>query len=68
MDADHVAEAYALLSRWSSKAMDELRTEPGSSFAPELAQLALDNVFAKLWVRPGLDLRSRSLLTLTTES
>lgn len=64
MDVDRVAEAHALLHRWSSKAMDELRAEPGSSFAPELAQLALDNVFSRLWVRPGLDLRGRSLLTL----
>jgi 4-carboxymuconolactone decarboxylase len=33
-------------------------------FAGEFAKLALDNVYAPLWTRPGLSLRDRSLLTL----
>lgn len=34
------------------------------SFGSERAQLSLEFVFGKLWTRPGLDRRSRSLVTL----
>jgi 4-carboxymuconolactone decarboxylase len=34
------------------------------SFADELGDLAMDHVFGSLWTRPGLDRRSRSLITL----
>lgn len=34
------------------------------AFASELGELSLTNVFGNLWARPGLDLRSRSLVTL----
>ena len=34
------------------------------SFAHELGALSLENVFGTLWTRPGLDRRSRSLVTL----
>ena len=34
------------------------------SFAHELGTLSLENVFGTLWTRPGLDRRSRSLVTL----
>jgi 4-carboxymuconolactone decarboxylase len=33
-------------------------------FAQELGKLAFDFVFGELWLRPGLDRRSRSLVTL----
>jgi len=33
-------------------------------FACELGSLSLENVFGTLWTRPGLDRRSRSLVTL----
>ena len=33
-------------------------------FAPELGDQAMETVFARLWLRPGLDRRSRSLLTI----
>lgn len=33
-------------------------------FAGELGELALTDVFGSLWARPGLDRRSRSLVTL----
>lgn len=33
-------------------------------FADELGDLGLDHVFGALWTRPGLDRRSRSLVTL----
>ena len=35
-----------------------------TGFGSELGELALKNVFTELWLRPGLDRRSRSLLTL----
>jgi 4-carboxymuconolactone decarboxylase len=40
----------------------ELRQADG--FATGLAEQTLDAVFARLWTRPGLDRRSRSLVTL----
>ncbi|MCI2421326.1 carboxymuconolactone decarboxylase family protein [Saccharopolyspora sp. K220] len=40
---------------------DELHMD---GFAGELAELSLQNVFGRLWTRPGLDRRSRSLVTL----
>lgn len=33
-------------------------------FADELGDMSLDHVFGALWTRPGLDRRSRSLVTL----
>ncbi|WP_246398169.1 carboxymuconolactone decarboxylase family protein [Mycobacterium vicinigordonae] len=33
-------------------------------FAEELPELVVDHVYAALWARPGLDRRSRSLVTL----
>lgn len=33
-------------------------------FCSEISEIAIENVFAQLWARPGLDLRARSLLTL----
>jgi len=63
-DEDNMAAAMALFKRWSSKAMDEMAAESSPNFAQEMSKLAFENVFSKLWVRPGLDLRSRSLLTL----
>jgi len=37
---------------------------PEGTFAPELSELALTNVYGRLWTREGLDRRARSLLTL----
>jgi len=33
-------------------------------FGGELGELSVENVFGRLWARPGLDRRSRSLVTL----
>ncbi|WP_406691866.1 carboxymuconolactone decarboxylase family protein [Saccharopolyspora sp. ID03-671] len=44
-----------------SQTSDELQME---GFAGELAELSLQSVFGALWTRPGLDRRSRSLVTL----
>jgi len=43
-------------------ATGDLRRADG--FATGLAEQTLDAVFARLWTRPGLDRRSRSLVTL----
>jgi len=60
------AAALAMLEQYfSCKAMDEVvERSSRTSFAKELGALAMDNVFARLWTRPELDRRSRSLLTL----
>ena len=63
-DEERKQAAQALFAKWTSKAMTELQATQSPSFATEMGQLAFDNVFAKLWVRPGLDVRSRSLVTL----
>jgi len=42
-----------------------LQASAGSTrFGGQLGVLALDHVFCGIWARPGLDLRSRSLVTL----
>ena len=43
---------------------DNLASLRDGSFADELADLSFDHVFGSLWTRPGLDRRSRSLVTL----
>jgi 4-carboxymuconolactone decarboxylase len=35
-----------------------------TGFASYMSELALKNVFSEIWARPGLDFRSRSLVTL----
>jgi len=57
--------ATALFATFSSKAMQEVMAEAAkTSFCEGMGALALENVFARLWLRPGLDKRSRSLVTL----
>lgn len=63
-DEERKKAAEALFAKWSSRSMSELQSNVSPDFAREMGALAFDNVFAKLWVRPGLDLRARSLLTL----
>lgn len=43
---------------------DNLASLRDGSFADELADLSFDHVFGSFWTRPGLDRRSRSLVTL----
>lgn len=43
---------------------DSATTLRDDGFAGELAELGLEHVFGALWTRPGLDRRSRSLVTL----
>jgi len=63
-DEERKRAAEKLFASWSSKAMSELQSSASPKFAAEIGALAFDNVFTKLWVRPGLDLRARSLVTL----
>ena len=57
--------AYALFATFNSKAMAQMSAEAGKTdFASEIMPLAMENVFGRLWIRPGLDKRARSLLTL----
>jgi len=43
---------------------DSVTTLRDGSFADELGELSIHHVFGALWTRPGLDRRSRSLVTL----
>ena len=43
---------------------DDATSLRDGGFADELGELTLDHVFGSLWTRPGLDRRSRSLVTL----
>jgi 4-carboxymuconolactone decarboxylase len=43
---------------------DGVTTLRDGGFAGELGELSIDHVFGALWTRPGLDRRSRSLVTL----
>jgi 4-carboxymuconolactone decarboxylase len=43
---------------------DEVTSMRDDGFAGELGELSLEHVFGALWTRPGLDRRSRSLVTL----
>jgi 4-carboxymuconolactone decarboxylase len=43
---------------------DDVKSLRDGGFADELGELSIDHVFGSLWTRPGLDRRSRSLVTL----
>ncbi len=43
---------------------DNMESLRDGSFADEMFELSLEHVFGSLWTRPGLDRRSRSLVTL----
>lgn len=36
----------------------------GKGFAPELMEIGIEGIFGRLWTRPGLSRRDRSLVTL----
>ena len=63
---EHRQAAIDIVSDMLSPAVAQSMAEAGSSpeFGALIGELALDNVFAALWARPGLNLRDRSLLTL----
>jgi 4-carboxymuconolactone decarboxylase len=43
---------------------DDATDLPRGGFADELFEISVDNVFGRLWGRPGLSRRDRSLLTV----
>lgn len=61
---DNRNKGTALFKSWNSRAMEDIAAKSSPDFCTELADISMDNVFAKFWVRDGLDLRGRSLLTL----
>jgi 4-carboxymuconolactone decarboxylase len=58
------AAAIELFKSWSSKAIEEIGAESSAVFCTEINEISMNNVFAGLWTREGLDLRARSLVTL----
>jgi 4-carboxymuconolactone decarboxylase len=66
MSEDRRAAAFALLEKsFTSKAIKEMTAQAQETgFCSEMGGLAIENVFMNLWTRPGLDARSRSLVTL----
>ena len=60
------AAAKALVAEMISPQMADILAEAENSqeFGGYLGKFGLDFVFGELWVRPGLDRRSRSLFTL----
>jgi 4-carboxymuconolactone decarboxylase len=58
-------ETKALIADMLSPEIAEAMAKGDSKeFGAYIGRLAFDNVFAGLWMRPGLDRRSRSLVTL----
>ena len=43
---------------------EDMNEQSAKRFAQELGKISIENVFGTLWTRPGLDRRSRSLVTL----
>lgn len=57
--------ALALLKSWDCQVLREaIEDGAKAAFAPEAGTIAFENIFSRLWTRPGLDKRARSLLTL----
>src|ERR1700741_5158463 len=63
-EEDRRQAAAALFASWRSQAMDEIGAEKSDEFCTEIGEISMDSVFGKLWLRDGLDLRARSLVTL----
>jgi 4-carboxymuconolactone decarboxylase len=59
--SDGLAVFNELLPGLLPDGVDSLRDD---GFAGELGELSLEHVFGALWTRPGLDRRSRSLVTI----
>ena len=58
-------ETRALIADMLSPEVAEaMASGQSGEFGAYMGRLAFDNVFASLWTRPGLDRRSRSLVTL----
>lgn len=60
-------QAMAIVSEMISPEVASMMDNSSNSdeFGAEIGKLALDNVFASLWTRPGLNRRDRSIITLS---
>lgn len=63
-EEERQAAAQKLLASWQSTAMTHAGEIAKGDFATEIGDIAFRNIFSFLWVRPALDLRARSLVTL----
>lgn len=63
-DSEYRVAAHELLDTMIPGAVTDHPGLGGTGFAADLGTQALECVFGRIWVRPGLDLRSRSLVTL----
>lgn len=64
MDEARAAGLQAFRELMPGVLPDDVTSFRDGRFADELTDLTLDHVFGVLWNRPGLDRRSRSLVTL----
>jgi 4-carboxymuconolactone decarboxylase len=66
--ADKREAALEVISRMLSPEVATTMSDPRNStlgFARELGDLSMSNVFEALWTRPGLDVRTRSIVTVS---
>jgi 4-carboxymuconolactone decarboxylase len=64
-DDERQAALNLLQEAFTSKTIEEMKAKAAdTTFCSEMGGIALNNVFAGLWIRPGLDRRARSLVTL----
>jgi 4-carboxymuconolactone decarboxylase len=62
--ADTRTQGLDVLRKMLPGIPDDVTSLSDGGVADELGTLSLDHVFGALWTRPGLDRRSRSLVTL----
>jgi 4-carboxymuconolactone decarboxylase len=64
MDDSHAKGLEVFKEMMPGLVPDNVTSLRDGGFADELGDLSIDHVFGALWTRPGLDRRSRSLVTL----
>ncbi|AIT80023.1 carboxymuconolactone decarboxylase family protein [Novosphingobium pentaromativorans] len=62
---DPAKSGEEIFSSFSSKVLDERASAASPGFAREMKDLAIETIFSKLWARPGLSARDRSLVTIS---
>ena len=61
-------QALGVIAKMLSPVIAETMANPQQSllgFAKDMGALALENVFENIWTRPGLDARTRSIVTVS---
>jgi 4-carboxymuconolactone decarboxylase len=64
MDDSHAKGLEVFKEMMPGLVPDNVTSLRDGGFADELGDLSIDHIFGALWTRPGLDRRSRSLVTL----